>query len=176
MSSAAGSSGAGSGGAGAAGLLDPAAIRLDARAEDRDDAVRQCGRLLVEIGAVEEAYVASMLDRERSISTYLAEGVAIPHGTAAGKDAVRRDALAVVRFPEGADWNGHTVTLAIAIAARGDGHIGILAELAQILMDPGRARALRGATAAEEIVRLLRPADQETDPDHDHDEEQEPAQ
>jgi PTS system mannitol-specific IIA component len=151
------------GAAGAAGLLDPAAIRLDARAAGRDDAVRQCGRLLVEIGAVEEEYVASMLDRERSISTYLAEGVAIPHGTAAGKDAVLRDALAVVRFPEGADWNGETVTLAIAIAARGDGHIAVLAELAQILMDPGRARALREAAAAEEIVRLLRPADRDDD-------------
>ncbi|GAA3940168.1 hypothetical protein GCM10023085_22050 [Actinomadura viridis] len=149
-------------GHGAARLLDPAAVRLDARAEGRDDAVRQCGRLLVEIGAVREEYVQSMLDRERSISTYLAEGVAIPHGTAAGKDAVLRDALAVVRFPDGADWNGQTVTLAIAIAARGDGHITVLTELAQILLDPERARGLREATTAHDIARLLRPAEQET--------------
>jgi PTS system mannitol-specific IIA component len=140
-------------------LLDPAAVRLDARAAGRDDAVRQCGRLLVEIGAVEEPYIASMLDRERSISTYLAEGVAIPHGTAEGKDAVLRDALAVVRFPEGADWNGETVTLAIAIAARGDGHMAILAELAQILLDPERARGLREAATAQEIAALLAPAE-----------------
>ncbi|MEW2355047.1 PTS sugar transporter subunit IIA [Spirillospora sp. NPDC029432] len=144
----------------AAGLLAPGAVRLDGRAAGRDDAVRQCGRLLVEIGAVREAYVDSMLDRERSISTYLAEGVAIPHGTAAGKDAVLRDALAVVRFPEGTDWNGETVTLAIAIAARGDGHIAILTELAQILLDPERARRLREAATAEDIARLLRPAEE----------------
>ncbi|WP_344588029.1 PTS sugar transporter subunit IIA [Actinomadura vinacea] len=138
--------------------VEPAAIRLDARAEGRDDAVRQCGRLLVEIGAVEEEYIAGMLDRERSISTYLAEGVAIPHGTNASKDSVLRDALAVVRFPDGVDWNGDEVTLAIAIAARGDGHIAVLTELAQILLDADRARDLREATTAEEIVRLLRPA------------------
>jgi PTS system mannitol-specific IIA component len=140
-------------------LLDPAAVRLDGRAAGRDDAVRRCGRLLVEIGAVEEPYIASMLDRERSISTYLAEGVAIPHGTAGGRDAVLRDALAVVRFPEGVDWNGETVTLAIAIAARGDGHMAILAELAQILLDPERARALREAATAQEIAALLAPAE-----------------
>jgi mannitol PTS system EIIA component len=148
---------------GPAALLDPAAVRLDARATGRDDAVRQCGELLVRIGAVEEPYIASMLDRERSVSTYLAEGVAIPHGTAQGKDAVLRDALAVVRFPEGADWNGEKVTLAIAIAARGDGHMEILAELAQILLDPERARGLREATTAEEIAALLTPSDEDDD-------------
>jgi PTS system mannitol-specific IIA component len=154
-------------GGGPAGLLDPAAVRLDARATGRDDAVRQCGRLLVDIGAVEEPYIASMLDRERSISTYLAEGVAIPHGTAEGKDAVLRDALAVLRFPEGTDWNGETVTLAIGIAARGDGHMAILAELAEVLLDPERALALRRATTAEDLARLLSPA-----PSHDDDQEQ----
>jgi PTS system mannitol-specific IIA component len=154
---------------GPAGLLDPSAVRLDGRATGRDDAVRECGRLLVEIGAVEEPYIASMLDRERSISTYLAEGVAIPHGTAQGKDAVLRDALAVVRFPKGADWNGETVTLAIAIAARGDGHIAILAELAEVLLDTERARGLREATTAEEITRLLAPAEA---PDDDQEQEQ----
>ena len=39
---------------------------------------------LVEIGAVEPAYVDAMLERERSISTYVGEGVAIPHGTLVG--------------------------------------------------------------------------------------------
>jgi mannitol PTS system EIIA component len=150
--------------------LAPSAIRLDARAAGREEAVELCGRLLVDIGAVTEPYIASMLARERSISTYLAEGVAIPHGTNEGKGAVRRDALAVVRFPEGVDWGGPTVTLAIAIAiaARGDGHLAILTELAQILLEPERAKALREAATAQELTRLLRPAEE---PDN----EQEPA-
>ncbi|MFG2005531.1 PTS sugar transporter subunit IIA [Spirillospora sp. NPDC048911] len=145
-----------------AALLDPRAVRLDAVAADRDDAIRQCGRLLAEVGAVTDAYIESMLDRERSISTHLGEGVAIPHGTAAGKDSVRRDALAVVKFPGGVDWGGHPVTLAIAIAARGDGHMAILAELAQILLDPEKARGLREAGTADEVVRLLQPTEEES--------------
>ncbi|MFI0446410.1 PTS sugar transporter subunit IIA [Actinomadura sp. 6N118] len=144
----------------AAVLLHPRAVWLDAVATDRDDAVRQCGRLLAEVGAVTSAYTDSMLERERSISTHLGEGVAIPHGTASGKDAVRRDALAVLRFPNEVDWDGHPVTLAIAIAARGDGHMAILAELAQILLDPDRARGLREATTADQIIRLLQPAEE----------------
>jgi PTS system mannitol-specific IIA component len=146
-------------------LLDRHAIRLAERAAGRDDAIRRCGQALVDVGAVKPSYVDSMLDRERSISTYVGEGVAIPHGTLTGKDAVRRDALAFLRFPAGVDWGeGAEVTLAIGIAARGDGHVGILAELAQILLDPDRASALRAADDVDEVLRLLQPQDEEEEP------------
>jgi mannitol PTS system EIIA component len=138
-------------------LLDRRAIRLFERADGREDAIRLCGGTLVETGAVYPAYVEEMLARERSISTYVGEGVAIPHGTLAGKESVRRDALAVLRFPEGVDWGGERVHVCVAIAARGDGHVELLAELAEILLDPERAAALRAATDVEQVHRLLAP-------------------
>jgi PTS system mannitol-specific IIA component len=138
-------------------ILERGAIRLAEHATDRDDAIRQCGAVLVEIGAVDPAYVEAMLEREQSISTYVGEGVAIPHATLAAKEAVRRDALAVLRFPDGVDWNGDAVSVCVAIAARGDGHVAILAELAQILLDPEKALALREATQPDEVLRLLAP-------------------
>jgi PTS system mannitol-specific IIA component len=138
-----------------AALLERRAVRLAERADDRDGAIRRCGEVLVELGAVTPAYVDSMLERERSVPTYLGEGVAIPHGTLSGKDAVRRDALAVLKFPEGVDWNGNPVTMCIALAVRGDGHVGLLAELADVLLDADRARALREAPDADEVLQIL---------------------
>lgn len=136
-------------------LLDRRAIRLAETAADRDTAIRRCGEVLVETGAVDPAYVAAMLARERSVSTYVGEGVAIPHGTLAGKELVHRDALAVLRFPEPVDWGGEPVTICVAIAARGDGHVELLAALAEILLDPDRARALREATDPDDVRTLL---------------------
>lgn len=138
-------------------LLEERAIRLAEVAADRDDAIRRCGQVLVDIGAVDPAYVAAMLEREQSISTYVGEGVAIPHATLAGKAAVRRDALAVLRFPDGVDWGGAPVRVCVAIAAVGDGHVEILSELAQILLEPERARELREATRTDDVLRLLAP-------------------
>lgn len=140
------------------GLLERRAVRLGERAAGRDEAVQRCGRLLVEIGAVAEPYVAAMLEREHDISTYVGEGVAIPHATNAGKRAVLRDALAVVGFAEPVEWDGGPVSVCVAIAARGDGHLAVLAQLAEILMDPPRARALREAGDPDEVLRLLAPA------------------
>lgn len=139
------------------GLLEPRAIRLGEHVADRTEAVRRCGQVLVEIGAVEPSYIDAMLEREHDISTYVGEGVTIPHATAAGKQAVLRDALAVVKLAEPVDWEGNAVSVCVAIAARGDGHLAILAELAEILLDPQRARALREADGVDTVLRLLRP-------------------
>ena len=138
-------------------LLSADAIRLAEHAADRSEAIRRCGKILVDVGAVQPTYVEAMLEREQSISTYVGEGVAIPHATLTGKAAVKRDALAVLRFPAGVDWGGEMVTVCVAIAAVGDGHVEILSELAQILLDPERARQLREATRPEDVLRMLAP-------------------
>ncbi|MBO1752282.1 PTS sugar transporter subunit IIA [Actinotalea sp. BY-33] len=145
-----------------AALLAPGAIRLAEQAADKTEAIRLCGQALVDCGAVEASYVPAMLEREESVSTYIGEGVAIPHATLAGKEAVLRDALCFVRFPAGVDWDGAQVTVCIGIAAQGDGHVEILAELAQILLDPERAEALRAAESVETVLAMLTPAPEDT--------------
>lgn len=142
-------------------LLDRRSIRLDAVAADRDTAIRMAGQALVEVGAVTPEYVEAMLEREQSVSTYMGEGVAIPHGTLAGKDAVLRDALSFLRFPAGVDWNGQTATLAIGIAAKGDGHLAILGQLASVLVDADKAKGLREVNTADEVLAILAPDDEE---------------
>lgn len=136
-------------------LLTEQGIRLAETATDRDTAIRRCGEVLVEIGAAEPSYIDSMLARETSISTYVGEGVAIPHGTVDSKDAIKRDALAVLRFPETVDWGGNAVSVCVAIAARGNGHVSLLAALAEILLDPEAAERLRGAQDTETVLNLL---------------------
>lgn len=138
-------------------LLDASAIRLGLSAEDKADALRQCGEVLVEIGAATQEYAAALHEREESVSTYIGEGVAIPHGTNESRAHISRAALAVLQFPAGVDWGGETVTMCVAIASKTEEHVDILSSLAQVLMDPGNARRLREATTKEEVLALLSP-------------------
>jgi PTS system mannitol-specific IIA component len=136
-------------------LLASSSIRLDAEASGMDDAIRQAGEALVAAGAVTPGYVDAMLERERSVSTYVGEGVAVPHATLSGKQDVRENALVVLRFPDGVDWNGDDVRVVIGLAAVGRGHIGLLSRLATILLDPAAAAALRDAATADEVYAVL---------------------
>lgn len=136
-------------------LLAQKSINLMASATSRDDAIRQAGEALVAVGAIRADYIDEMIERENSVSTYVGEGVAIPHGTLSGTSAVSSDAISLLRFPAGVDWDGHDVRVVIGIAARGNGHISLLSQLATILLEPETAEAMRNATTMDEIYTLL---------------------
>lgn len=111
-------------------------IRLQARAADKIDAIRQAGELLVLSGCVAPAYVDGMLGREAIMSTYLGNGIAIPHGQNENRDDVYRTGLSVLQVPAGIDWGeDEPVHLVIGIAATSDEHIGVLANLAEVVED-----------------------------------------
>jgi PTS system mannitol-specific IIC component len=136
-------------------LLEANAIRLGLRATDRWDAVAQAGQALLEIGAVAPPYIEAMVEREQSLSTYLGEEFALPHGTDASREHVHRPAIAVLQFPEGVDWDGPTVRVAIAVASATDEHVRILAEVATVISDPDQAQRLRTATDPDAVLELL---------------------
>lgn len=144
-------------------LLELRGIQLDAAAGGAEEAIRITGQKLVDIGSVEPSYVDAMIEREQSVSTVMGEGVAIPHGTNESKGAVKRNALSFIKFPDGVDWNGKQVTIAIGIAAQGNDHVGILSKLAMILVDPDAAAQLRGATDPQQVLDLLTPTDGDDD-------------
>src|SRR2546422_6635757 len=71
-------------------------ILLDQQAPGRDEAIDLVGQLLVGGGYVQPAYVASMKARELTMSTYVGNGVAIPHGTFEDKTLILSTGVAGV--------------------------------------------------------------------------------
>ena len=147
----------------APGVLSTEAVRLGLSATDKEDALRQCGAVLVEIGAAGPAYADAILEREQSVSTYMGMGFAIPHGTDASREHINRAALAFLQSPDGVDWNGKECQVCIAIASKSDEHIGILQALAMVLSDQESAQRLRETTSVDEVLELLSPQDDEDD-------------
>ncbi|MEP7762781.1 PTS mannitol transporter subunit IICBA [Sanguibacter sp. 25GB23B1] len=134
-------------------------IVLAGQATTRDEAISEAGQLLVSTGAVPSAYVDSMHDRERSVSTHMGSGLAIPHGTNEAKGLVRRTAISFVRYPEGVSWDGKPTEFVVGIAGMGNDHLEVLAKMAQIFVDPQQVAQLRAATTAQEVQTLLEGVD-----------------
>jgi mannitol PTS system EIIA component len=131
-------------------------VRLGGRASDKQDAIRQAGELLVSGGCVEPAYVGGMLAREQTMSTYLGNGVAIPHGQHENLSDVRRTGISVLQLPEGVEWEpGELAYLVIGIAANADEHVGVLANLAEVIEDEEAAAELVRTTDPSMIVDRL---------------------
>jgi PTS system mannitol-specific IIC component len=136
-------------------VLAPSSIVLGGRARTRDDAIDEAGRLLVAAGAVDESYVSSMHDRETSVSTFMGNGLAIPHGTNEAKGSIHRTALSFVRYDEPVDWNGKPAEFVVGIAGAGEDHLALLSRIAGIFTDSQQVAALRAATTPAEVTAVL---------------------
>jgi mannitol/fructose-specific phosphotransferase system IIA component len=131
-------------------------VRLQARARDKLDAIRQAGELLIQGGCVEPPYVNGMLAREQTMSTYLGNGVSIPHGQHDDLALVRRTGISVLQIPDGVEWEpGERAYLVIGIAATSNEHVGVLANLAEIIEDPDAAEQFARTTDPMLIIERL---------------------
>lgn len=136
-------------------FLQLAGIRLDATASSQEEAVRLCGKQLQDLGAVGPEYVDAMVERENIISSFMGEGVALPHGTDESRKYVNFTQLVFVRFANPVDWEGEQVRLCIGIAAKGDEHGELLGNLADKLLDETSYSKLMSSNSEQEILDLL---------------------
>ncbi|EOC0477326.1 fused PTS fructose transporter subunit IIA/HPr protein [Cronobacter turicensis] len=131
-------------------------IHPGAHAGDKEAAIRQVADALVKAGNVSAGYVDGMLAREKQTSTFLGNGIAIPHGTTDTRDQVLKTGVQVFQFPQGVAWGDDQVAyVAIGIAASSDEHLGLLRQLTHVLSDDAIAEQLKTATTAEELRALL---------------------
>jgi PTS system mannitol-specific IIA component len=137
-------------------LLDQRTIRLNAQYTDKSQAIRDVGRLLVEAGKVAPEYVEKMIAREALATTYVGNGVAVPHGTKDSLVFVKSTGLAVVQVPGGVDFgNGNRARLLVGIAAQGDEHLELLTTIAEVCSDDERLERLIHAPDAVAVLAEL---------------------
>ncbi|NWC08569.1 phosphoenolpyruvate--protein phosphotransferase [Pseudomonas agarici] len=137
-------------------------ISMGQSAVDKSAALQLLADALVTDGLVAEGYLAGLQDREMQGSTFLGQGIAIPHGTPQTRDQVFATGVRLLQFPEGVDWgDGQIVYLAIGIAATSDEHLRLLQLLTRALGETDLGQALRRAGSAEALLKLLQGAPQE---------------
>jgi PTS system mannitol-specific IIA component len=136
-------------------VLTQSQVKVPGDARSKDDAIREAGQLLVDAGAVTPAYVDAMFEREKSVSTYMGNLLAIPHGTNEAKDAISRSAISVVRYDAPIDWDGNEVRFAVGIAGVENGHLEILGKIAIVFSDSDEVEKLLAAGSAQELYDLL---------------------
>ena len=117
-------------------------IRVNCKADTQEQVIRQVGQMLVDSGYVKQSYVDGMVEREKTFSTFMGNGLALPHGVEAAKKEIKSSGIAVLTFPEGTDWDGKKVNVVIGIAGVGEEHLDILSVIADKMMDETAAEKL----------------------------------
>lgn len=131
-------------------------IRLNESANDKDAAIRLIAANLVKNGNVAEGYENGMLARESQTSTFLGNGIAIPHGTLDTRHLVLETGVYIAQFPQGIEWGeGNTAHVVIGIAAKSDEHLALLRQLTTVLSDENAADILAKTQNLDEFIATL---------------------
>ena len=136
--------------------LSESNIHLNANAADKQQAIEMAASALVQADNVENGYLQGMLAREQQTSTFLGNGIAIPHGTLDTRSMVKKTGVQVFQFPQGIEWGeGNIAYVVIGIAARSDEHLALLRQLTHVLSDEDTAAKLAKITDVAEFRAIL---------------------
>lgn len=141
--------------------LDEKQIRINQSVKTKEDAIRMAGQLLVDNGNVDAPYIDSMLARNRDVSVYMGNFIAIPHGTEDGKQYIKETGISVVQLPWGVDFaddpaDEKLVTVVFGIAGLNGEHLQLLSQIALFCSDIHNVEKLADAQSAAEIIDLLK--------------------
>ena len=136
--------------------LSESNIHLNANAANKQQAIEMAASALVQADNVENGYLQGILAREQQTSTFLGNGIAIPHGTLDTRSMVKKTGVQVFQFPQGIEWGeGNIAYVVIGIAARSDEHLSLLRQLTHVLSDEDTAAKLAKITDVAEFHTIL---------------------
>src|SRR6478735_7030239 len=136
-------------------VLSIGQVRIHSGGASREDAMKEAADILEAAGAVTSAYFDAMQQREQTVSTYMGNELAIPHGTNETKSTILASGLSVVRYDGGVDWDGEHVTFVIGIAGKGDEHLEILSQIAILFSEEDEVARLKTLQTPEELYTAL---------------------
>lgn len=130
-------------------------IVLNADFNDKTDAIKACGQILVDQGYCKASYIDDMLEREKTDCVYIGNGVAIPHGLFESDDKIMDSGISFLQVPNGVKFPKGTAYMLIGIAGKNDEHMEILAKIAMACSDMNNIEILKSTTDKKKVCEIL---------------------
>ena len=149
-------------------ILSEYEIKIDLEAEDKMESIEELIDLLISEHEISmrdrDEIIDAVITRERSISTGVGEGVAIPHGSIECVDEI---VGCIGISPHGIDFDSfdgdpvYIVLLLLVPKTSFGKHIKTLAHIARTLSKPGVRDSIRSAESPGQVFELIETAERE---------------
>ncbi|SKC36377.1 BglG family transcription antiterminator [Maledivibacter halophilus] len=93
--------------------IKPDLVFLNYECDDKEKLIKKISKELLRRGYVKEEFEQSVIDREKLSSTYVENGVAVPHGYT---KHVNKTAISVIQLDKYINWNGEKVNIVFLCA------------------------------------------------------------
>lgn len=146
-------------------LLNKNDIKIGLEINSKEEAIIKAGEVLVENGYVDADYIPAMLEREKIVSTYMGNFIAIPHGTDDAKKSIKNTGISIIQIPGGVNFadegdnEDKLVFVVFGIAGKDGEHLELLSKIAIFCSEQENVVKIVNASSEEEIIELLAQAE-----------------
>ena len=123
----------------------------------KPEAIQAVAEKMIKSGLVKDDYTQAMFDRDAQISTFLGNGIAIPHGTTDKRSSVIETGLKVIYYPQGIKWDedNNIAYVVVGIAAKNNEHLDILRQLTRAVIAEDTIDRIQSVKKPEDLLTIL---------------------
>lgn len=131
-------------------------LYLGCQARNKAEVLTMVGNEFKNKGYVDQDCIHFLNEREQQISTFLGNGITLPHLPKSANDIIVTNGVEIFQFPDGVIWDRTNVMfIAIGVIAKSREHIDVLREIALIFSDEFISNALSLTSSEEEFLTIL---------------------
>ncbi|MBD0381334.1 PTS sugar transporter subunit IIA [Paenibacillus sp. WST5] len=131
-------------------------ILLQMSAKHKEEAIEQIGEALIRLSHTEPMFIQELHQREKMLSTYIGNGVAIPHGVNVDSKYIRKPGIVITQYPNGIDYgNGKTAYLLIAVVGHHQEKPELISRIAYMIESKQTVDQMIKATSKKEVYELV---------------------
>ncbi|MGX9334433.1 PTS sugar transporter subunit IIA (plasmid) [Klebsiella grimontii] len=131
-------------------------LHLGCQAKNKSEVLAMIGREFRNKGYVNQDCIVFLEEREKQVSTFLGNGITLPHLPKSASGIIVKTGVEIFQFPDGVIWDRSNVMfIAIGVIAKEKEHIDVLREVASIFSDEIIANALSLISNKQDFLRIL---------------------
>ena len=130
-------------------------VLFNQKKSSKKEAIDKIGNLLLKNKFIRKEYINAMHLRDKDVSVYIGNNVAIPHGNVESQKYINKSAIAIAIYPNGIKWNSNIVNIVIGIAVKGDVHLETIAKLGSLLSNKENVQKIIKAKNIKELEKII---------------------
>lgn len=136
-------------------ILNENNILLNESFSSKEESIITAGQVLVNNGYVYKEYIDSMLERDKKLSVYLGNNVAIPHGLYDSEPYIIKSGVSIIQVPNGVKFIDEVAYIIIGIAGKNNTHIDILSKIATVISEEENVNKIRKFKNKKDILDIF---------------------
>lgn len=131
-------------------------LHLGCHARNKAEVLSMVGKEFIAKGYINQDCVAFLNEREQQVSTFLGNGITLPHLPKSATNIIVKTGIEIFQFPDGVIWDRSNVMfIAIGVIAKEKEHIDVLKDIASIFSDEIISNALSLISSKADFLRIL---------------------